>query len=177
MTERLGLRKLQRRPHAGLRLRGLLAAGLAAVLLALMATTPAHAVAIGEPLDFETEAQEEQYYTLVRQLRCTVCQTETIYESPADLAGDMRRQVYEMTVDGAGKDEIVDYMTQRYGDYVRYNPPLQMNTALLWVSPFLLLIIGGIAWLQVIRRRQQMAAQTELTDSERRALERFRRGG
>ncbi|ABM62138.1 cytochrome c-type biogenesis protein [Halorhodospira halophila] len=137
---------------------------------------PAGAVSIGEPLEFETEEQEEQYYTLVRQLRCTVCQTETIYESPAELAGDMRRRVYEMTVDGYDKDEIVDFMTARYGDYVRYNPPLQMNTALLWVSPFLLLVIGGVAWLQVVRHRQQKAAQTDLSESERRALERFRRG-
>ncbi len=162
------------RSALGWRLRAL---GIGLLLVAAVAlAAPAGAVSIGQPLDFETEEQEEQYYKLVRQLRCTVCQTETIYESPAELAADMRRRVYEMTVDGYSEDEIVDFMTARYGDYVRYNPPMQMNTALLWVSPFLLLVIGGVAWIQVVRRRRLLAAQGELTESERRALERFRRG-
>ncbi len=163
------------------RWRWLARARLAAAALLLMLGTGllkpvAAAIAIGEPLEFETEEQEEQYYNLVRKLRCTVCQTETIYESHAELAADMRQQVYDMTTDGAGEEEIIEYMTQRYGDYVRYKPPLQMNTALLWVSPFLLLIVGGIAWLHVVRRRRQATLQAELTESERRALERFRRG-
>ncbi len=144
------------------------------LLFAAVAIGTAGAVAIDQPLEFENERQEEQYYRLTQKLRCTVCQSETIYESGAKLAADMRERVYEMTVDGHSEEEIIDYMTRRYGDYVLYKPPFQLNTALLWVSPFLLLIIGGVTWLQVVRRRR--AVETELTESERRALERFRRG-
>ncbi|MBK1734761.1 cytochrome C biogenesis protein [Halorhodospira abdelmalekii] len=158
-------------------LAGLRALGAVLLLLAgVLVAAPATAISIGQPLEFETEAQREQYYTLVRELRCTVCQTETIYESPAPLAADMRRRVYQMTIEGYSKNEVIEFMTHRYGDFVRYRPPLQFNTALLWVSPFLLLVVGGVAWLQVVRRRQQMAAHSDLTESERRALERFRRG-
>jgi cytochrome c-type biogenesis protein CcmH len=147
-----------------------------ALLAGLVLAAPASAVAIGEPLEFETEEQREQYYSLVRQLRCTVCQSETIYESPSDFSADMRQRVYEMTINGRSKDEIIKFMTERYGDYVRYKPPMQLNTALLWVSPFLLLVVGVITWLQVVRRRRQLAKRGDLTESERRALERFRRG-
>ncbi len=156
------------------RLRALLAALV--LMLGVDLTGPMAGISIGQPLEFDNEAQEEQYYSLIQKLRCTVCQTETIYESRADLAADMRSRVYEMTRNGASEDEIIQFMTSRYGDYVRYNPPLQLNTALLWVSPFLLLVIGGVAWLQVVRRRKQVAAETELSESERRALERLRRG-
>ncbi len=162
-------------PGRGLaRLRALLAALV--LTLGVDLTGPTAGIAIGQPLEFDNEAQEAQYYSLIQKLRCTVCQTETIYESRADLAADMRSRVYEMTRNGASEEEIIEFMTSRYGDYVRYNPPLQLNTALLWVSPFLLLVIGGVAWLQVVRRRRQAAAETELSESERRALERLRRG-
>lgn len=149
---------------------------LGALLIGLMLASPAAALPVGQPVEFETEAQEQQYQRLVRELRCTVCQSETIYESNAPLAGDMRRRVYEMTADGASEDEIIDFMVQRYGDYVRYRPPLQANTVLLWTSPFLLLVAGGLVWLQVVRQRQQVANHGELSADERAALERFRRG-
>lgn len=163
------------RPRLGAlasRLRALLASF--ALFLGAGTIGTAGAVAVDQPLEFENERQEEQYYRLVEKLRCTVCQSETIYESGAQLAADMREQVYEMTVNGRSEEEIIDYMTQRYGDYVLYKPPFQLNTALLWVTPFLLLIIGGITWLQVVRRRRSV--DTELSESERRALERFRHG-
>ncbi|WP_163577141.1 cytochrome c-type biogenesis protein [Halomonas faecis] len=134
------------------------------------------ALAIGEPGDFASEAEREQYQRLIRELRCTVCQGETIHESNATLAGDMRRRVYEMTRDGQSAEAIVAFMVARYGDYVRYRPPLQANTALLWASPFLLLLVGGVVWWQVVRGRRAMVARPTFTAEERTALERLRRG-
>ncbi|MCG6656829.1 cytochrome c-type biogenesis protein CcmH [Halomonas campisalis] len=149
---------------------------LAALVAWLLPAGLAMAVAIGEPIEFETEAQQRQYQTLVRELRCTVCQSETIHESNAELAADMRRRVYQMTLDGHDGDAIVDFMVARYGDYVRYRPPVQANTAVLWASPFLLALIGAGFWWQIIRGRRQMAQRPEFTEQERAALKRLNRG-
>ncbi|MCE8021775.1 cytochrome c-type biogenesis protein CcmH [Halomonas sp. MCCC 1A11036] len=134
----------------------------------------AMALAIGQPIEFDSEAQKRQYDTLVRELRCTVCQSETIHESNAELAADMRRRVYDMTVAGHDADAIVDFMVQRYGDYVRYRPPLQANTWLLWASPFLLMFGGALVWWRIVVGRQGMAERPDFTDQERAVLERLR---
>lgn len=134
----------------------------------------AMALAIGEPIVFDSEAQKRQYDTLVRELRCTVCQSETIHESNAELAADMRRRVYDMTLAGHDADAIVDFMVQRYGDYVRYRPPLQANTFLLWASPFLLMFGGVIVWWRVIVGRRSMIERPDFTEQERAVLERLR---
>ncbi|MGJ7458800.1 cytochrome c-type biogenesis protein [Halomonas sp. RA08-2] len=143
---------------------------------ALLPAGLALALAIGEPIEFESEAQRLQYETLTRELRCTVCQSETIHESNAELAADMRRRVYRMTLDGVSAEAIVDFMVARYGDYVRYRPPLQANTALLWASPFLLFFGGLLVWWQVMRRRARPDDEPQFTDQERAALERLCRG-
>ena len=151
--------------------------GISLLLVAwLLPAGLAMALAIGEPIAFETEAQQRQYQTLVRELRCTVCQSETIHESNAELAADMRRRVYDMTLAGHDADAIVDFMVQRYGDYVRYRPPLQANTALLWASPFLLLLVGTLAWWRMIVGRKRMVQRPEFTEQERETLQRLRSG-
>lgn len=106
-----------------------------------------------------------------------MCQSETIHESNAELAADMRRRVYDMTLAGHSADAIVDFMVQRYGDYVRYRPPLQANTYLLWASPFLLLLVGGLAWWRIVIGRRGMAQRPEFTAQERAMLERLRQDG
>lgn len=150
---------------------------LLALLLMLLPAGLAMAVAIGQPLEFASDAQKRQYDTLVRELRCTVCQSETIHESNAELAADMRRRVYDMTLAGHSADAIVDFMVQRYGDYVRYRPPLQANTYLLWASPFLLLLAGALAWWRIVIGRRGMAQRPEFTAQERAMLERLRQDG
>lgn len=149
---------------------------LLAMILGSLYSTSVSAVAIAQPLEFETEAQQRQYQKLIRELRCTVCQSESIYESNAPLAADVRRRVYEMTLDGASEEEIIDFMVQRYGDYVRFRPPLQANTLLLWTSPIILFVVGGLIWWQVVRSRRQLDDRPPLTDEERETLERMRRG-
>jgi len=100
---------------------------------------------------------EARVLRVAAELRCLVCQNQTIADSHADLAQDLRRQVREMIQRGDTDAQIIDYMTARYGDFVLYRPPLRASTALLWFGPGLLLI-GGIAGLVVVlRRRSKMA--------------------
>ena len=153
-------------------LRALVGAALATAVV--LGAGNAGAVAMGEPVEFESEAKERQYSRLVRELRCTVCQSETIYESNAPLAADMRRRVYEMTAEGRSEEEIIDFLVQRYGDYVRYRPPMQANTVLLWTSPFLALAVGGGIWFTVVRNRRALVTCRELTPEQRDAIRRFR---
>jgi len=93
------------------------------------------------------------------ELRCLVCQNQTIADSHADLAVDLRNQVREMLRQGKSDREIIDYMTARYGDFVLYRPPVKGTTMLLWFGPAVLLVGGvGILWL-VLRRRSRRAAE------------------
>lgn len=101
----------------------------------------------------ESPALEARVNALAEQLRCLVCQNQTIADSNAPLAVDLRQQVREQLVAGRSEQEILDYMSARYGDFVRYKPPLQGNTALLWGGPALLGALGlALAWRAVARR-------------------------
>lgn len=106
-------------------------------------------------------AQEVRYQALIAELRCLVCQNQTIAESSAPLAVDLRNQVKTQIVAGRSQAEIIDYLTQRYGDFVLYRPPFKASTALLWLGPFLLLL-GGLVWaLRYVRGTRRPAAATE----------------
>ena len=108
---------------------------------------------------------EERVKALAHELRCLVCQNQTIADSNADLAIDLRTQIREQIQAGKTDAQIKDYMVARYGDFVLYRPPVQSNTALLWVAPFLLLI-GGIALLfrQLSKRGKLVVTQPFSTD-------------
>lgn len=98
-----------------------------------------------EAYSFDDKEQEARYKDLIEELRCLVCQNQNLADSNAELALDLRRQTYDMVQDGKSKDEVVDYMVTRYGDFVLYRPPFNISTILLWVGPFVILI-GGI-WI------------------------------
>ncbi len=102
--------------------------------------------------DFKQPEQEQAYQTLISELRCLVCQNQTIADSNADLAKDLRRQVYEMLQQGKSRQDIVDFMTDRYGDFVMYKPALKLKTMLLWLGPVLFLVIG-LATVWVLRSK------------------------
>jgi cytochrome c-type biogenesis protein CcmH len=95
---------------------------------------------------------------LSEELRCLVCQNQTLADSNAELAIDLRNQVHEQIAAGRSDGQIRDYMVERYGDFVLYKPPVQGNTALLWGAPFGLLAIGGIAWA-LVQRRSRLATR------------------
>jgi cytochrome c-type biogenesis protein CcmH len=101
--------------------------------------------------------QQESYETLTKELRCLVCQNQTIADSNAELAGDLRRQVYEMLQQGKSREEIVQFMTDRYGDFVMYKPPFKGKTSLLWIAPVVFLLIGLITVFFFIRRKKAAA--------------------
>jgi cytochrome c-type biogenesis protein CcmH len=116
------------------------------------ATTPGSGA---KPADYEQRLKK-----LSEELRCLVCQNQTLADSNADLAVDLRRQVEEQVAQGKSDAEIKSYLVERYGDFVLYRPPVQGNTFLLWFGPFALLLVGGIVWLVVQRRSGQAAART-----------------
>ena len=141
-------------------------------LLALLAATifgaaVVHAQSVFEPRGFASPEHEQRYHTLIDELRCLVCQNQTIAESNADLASDLRREVYRMVEDDRSAEEIAGFMVARYGDFVLYRPPLQERTVLLWAGPFLLAAIG-LAMLGVqLRRRRRTAAPLGAGERER----------
>lgn len=102
-------------------------------------------------------ALEARMVAIASELRCLVCQNETIATSNADLAEDLRREVREMLRRGYSDAQILRYMTDRYGDFVLYRPPFKATTALLWLAPALLLAGGALSLFVVLRRRSRMA--------------------
>jgi cytochrome c-type biogenesis protein CcmH len=111
-------------------------------------------------------AMEKRVMALAAELRCLVCQNQTIADSHADLAVDLRSQIREMLVTGQTDAQVRSYMTARYGDFVLYNPPLKSTTALLWVGPPLLLGGALLALFVVLRRRQRASPDAFEPDPE-----------
>ena len=111
-------------------------------------------------------ALEQRVMTLASELRCLVCQNQTIADSNAPLAEDLRNQVREKVRQGASDAQIVDYMVARYGDFVLYRPPFKLTTLLLWFGPLLLLAAGFVVLVRRVLRRRQ-AQDLEMTASER----------
>ncbi len=141
------------------------------LVLALCWLCPAYAQN-NAALEFGRPEYRERYYHLVSQLRCLVCQNQTIAESNAELAVDLRNRVHEMIEQGATDEAIIDFMAARYGDFVLYNPPLKPSTMLLWFAPLIVIGFGGIALVLFITRRNKLAPPpVEISDSVRRRVE------
>ena len=105
------------------------------------------------------------------ELRCLVCQNQSIADSHPDLANDFRREIRLLIAEGKSDQQILDYMVDRYGDFVRYKPPLKGTTILLWLGPAALLIIGLTLLVPFLRRRNQMLGDTVLSAEEQKAAE------
>ena len=104
---------------------------------------------------FKTTQQATQFATLTEQLRCLVCQNESIADSNAGLAADLRKQVYEQVLIGKSNQAIIQYLVARYGDFVRFDPPVDKRTYVLWYGPFAILVFGFVCLFFAIRRFQQ----------------------
>jgi len=102
---------------------------------------------------FDDQEKEQLYKRLINELRCLVCQNQTIAGSNAALAKDLRKITYEMVLDGKSYDDVVAFMTKRYGDFVMYRPPFKLRTAILWIAPGIFLLIGLWLMLRYVRSR------------------------
>lgn len=132
------------------------------LLLAFCGLAGAQAI---DPLPFKDHAQELRFQNLTRQLRCLVCQNENLADSNADLARDLRHEVFGLMQQGKSDDEIKQYLVDRYSDFVLYDPPVKPSTWLLWFGPGLVLLVGaGVVGL-TIRRRSRAGARTARIDS------------
>jgi len=120
-----------------------------------------------EAQPLETNATVEvQVQRLSEELRCLVCQNQTLADSHAELAQDLKQEIREMATKGMTDQAIIDYLVARYGDFVRYRPPLNTVTAMLWLGPFTLLLAGGVGLFVMLRRRQKMTLDAPLNEDE-----------
>ena len=130
-----------------------------AMMLAILLTVPALVLAIDAERAFDDPAMQARYEKLTRELRCLVCQNQTIADSNATLAQDLRREVRELMAEGKTDTEIHEFLTARYGDFVLYNPPVKPRTYLLWAAPGLLVLSGMGAAVVVVMRRARVARE------------------
>lgn len=142
---------------------------IATLLLGLSLT----AQAAIDTYEFGSEAERERYRTLTEELRCPKCQNQNIADSNAPIAMDLRKEIYRLLEEGKSDEQIVDFLVARYGDFVRYKPPVNARTVLLWFGPAALLLIGFGVLLGIVRRKRRTAdspASQTLTQAERERL-------
>ena len=134
------------------------------VFFTSVAVQPLHAIDVG--LEFNSLEQQSRYHRLIDELRCLVCQNQNVADSNAGLAQDLRNRTYQMIVSGQTDQHILDYMTERYGDFVLYRPPLNPLTLFLWFGPVIFLTAVAISfWIYF--RRSKNRSTSRLSSEER----------
>lgn len=137
------------------------------LLTALLSWSVAAAI---DTYSFNSQEQEQQYRELTEQLRCPKCQNNSIADSNAIIAEDMRNKVYELMMQGQNKQQVIDYMVARYGNFVTYEPPVTPATLILWIGPLLFVLIGGAVVIMRTRQRQTDTNNEPLSEQEQRRL-------
>ncbi len=141
------------------------------ILLLLILTAAAQATSLSS-FEFSTPEQERAFRTLTEELRCLVCQNESLAGSNAELAQDLRREIYDMMMAGRSKDDIVQFMVARYGDFVLFQPPLRPSTYPLWFGPFILFAVAGFFLFRTLQKKRR-AQEAALSDQDRERLRRL----
>ena len=126
---------------------------LPAILLFIYSLLSNFAYANDEPVIFENKNLEERYYFLIEEIRCLVCQNQSLADSNAPLAQDLRNEIFKMIQANKSDTEIMEFLVERYGDFVLYRPPLKKNTWLLWFGPFLFLFVGFFVAVLIIKKQ------------------------
>jgi len=119
-----------------------------------------------DPLPFRDAAEEDRFRALTAELRCVMCQNQSLADSNAMIAGDLRKEVFELMQAGKSDDEIKSFLTERYTDFVLYDPPLQSKTWLLWFSPVVILLTGSIVVALIVRRRAADASASPVPPND-----------
>ena len=120
-----------------------------------------------DALNFSSPQQEDDYHSLTQELRCPQCQNNNIADSNATIAVDMRGKVFELLQEGKSKNDVVDYMVARYGNFVTYDPPMTASTLVLWIAPLLLVLLGVVFLLRRKPKAQSsVKSQDFLTDED-----------
>ena len=135
--------------------RGLLALMFALLLALAPGAAQSQAVRDASPLEFRDAAEERRFNALVAELRCVMCQNQSLADSNAQIAHDLRREVFELMRSGRSDAEIRDFLVERYGEFVLYRPRIGGHTWLLWLGPGLLLLGGALVIVRVLRRRSR----------------------
>lgn len=143
----------------------------AVIIVLSVAVLPTVHAQVAQPL--EDPAIEQRMKHLTKELRCLVCQNETLADSQAPLAEDLRREIREQIKAGKTDQEILAYATQRYGDFVLYNPPVKATTYLLWFGPFVLLLGGTVFLYRYVKRRRELIDVKPLSMEERQRAEKL----
>ena len=141
------------------------------LLLLLVASLPGLGLAKEAQSASDDPVLEERVMNLSKELRCLVCQNETLADSRADLAEDLRNQIREQMKAGKSDKEIVGYLTQRYGKFILYNPPVDPTTYLLWFGPFVLLLAGLFLLFRFVKQRRELITDQPLSTDERQRAE------
>jgi len=126
---------------------------LVAILSLLALCARAQSISDPTPLKFQTSAEEQRFHVLVRELRCVQCQNQSLADSNAQIARDLRREVLEMMQQGRSDGEIKDFLVQRYGEFVLYRPPFSSHTWLLWLAPAFVVMAGTLVIIRIAHRR------------------------
>ena len=138
-------------------------------LLLMLLAVPA--LAVIETYQFSDPALEKRYQALSEELRCPKCQNQNIADSNAPISQDLRRLLYEQLEAGASDDEIRQYMVDRYGEFVRYRPRFSGATAMLWLAPVLLLLLGAVIAMNALKGRRQEGDAATLTEDDKHRLQ------
>ena len=145
------------------------------LLMLLVLALPAMAVI--ETYQFDTELQRQRYNAFIEELRCPKCQNQNLSGSDSAIAQDLRRQIHQMIMAGKSDIEITQYMVDRYGDFVLYRPRFNAATAVLWLGPVVLLVLGLGIWAMLFRRRKSAVPENDdgdvLSEQDRQRLQRL----
>ena len=135
-------------------------------LFALLVAFASTALAIDTDKAFDDPELQARYEHIIEEVRCLKCQNQSIKDSNAFLAGDLRREIRRMLTEGKTDDEIYDFLVARYGEFALYRPRMSGKTLVLWIAPIALLLAGGLVLVNILRRRMAMPVETDAAAEE-----------